>query len=117
MACNLSAVSDEASLAFAKQSACGTPSTALTAARYTSESMGLATESTESQEIRSDRNVIDTVRTSASVTGDVAFELSYGSHDPLFLGLLQASTTFDGAGTPVKNGKTKHYFKIGRAHV
>lgn len=114
MACQIFAVTDEASLAYGVQSACGTPQTALTALRYTSENLAMTTQATQSNEIRSDRNVTDLVRTSASVGGAVGFELSYETFDDFIQGLLQANTALDGAGTNIKNGKTKKYFTFER---
>jgi hypothetical protein len=45
-------------------------------------------ETVKSEEIRSDRNVQEHVKVGESVSGDVGFELSYGSYDTLFEGLL-----------------------------
>ncbi len=114
MSCELFAVTDEASLAYGVQSACGTPQTALTALRYTSENLALSTQSTQSNEIRSDRNVSDLVRTGASLGGAVGFELSYETFDDFFKGLLQSPTALDGAGTTIKNGKTRQFLTFER---
>ncbi len=115
MSCQIFAVTDEASLAFGLQSACGTPQTSLTSARYTSEALALTTQSTQSTEIRPDRNVSDLVRTQADVGGPIGFELSYGSFDLFIAGLLQSATLLDGATSAViKNGKTKRYFTLER---
>ena len=114
MSCEIFAVTDEASLAYGVQVACGTPQTVLTSVRYTSESLAMTTEATESAEIRPDRNVTDLVRTSASVGGAIGFELSYGNFDPWIKGLLQATGSLDGAGTTIKNGKTKQYLTFER---
>lgn len=114
MACQNFAVTDESSLAYGVQSACGTPQTVLTALRYTSDDIALTTEASESNEIRSDRNVTDLIRTSASLGGSVGFELSYETFDPFFQALLQSTTALDGAGTPIKNGKAKKYFTMER---
>src|SRR6185503_12159799 len=96
MACELFAVTDEASLAYGVQTACGTPATALISLRYTSESLAMTTEATQSNEIRNDRNVTDLVRTSASVGGAIGFELSYETFDFFFQGLLQSATPLGG---------------------
>lgn len=59
--------------------------------RYTSESLGQDTNTTRSQEIRSDRQTPDVIRTNIQGAGDINFELSYGEYDPLFeAGLLSA---------------------------
>lgn len=52
--------------------------------RYVSDSLGQDTDSTESAEIEQSRNVTDIVRTDVRVTGDVAYELSYGAFDEWF---------------------------------
>jgi hypothetical protein len=114
MACELFAVTDEASLAYGVQVACGTPATSLISLRYTSESLAMTTEATQSNEIRDDRNVTDLVRTSASVGGAIGFELSYETFDIFFQGLLQSPVPFDGVGTEIKNGKTKQYLTFER---
>jgi hypothetical protein len=56
--------------------------------RFTSDSLTQTTETTVSEEIRSDRQVSDIVRTAVSAAGDVGIELSYGSHDDLMAGAL-----------------------------
>lgn len=68
-----------------------TPAAALREFRFTSESLGQTTETTNSNEIRSDRMVADIVRTRIGAGGDVGIELSYGAHDDLLEGAL-AST-------------------------
>jgi hypothetical protein len=74
----------------------------------------MTTEATQSNEIRSDRNVTDLVRTSASVGGAIGFELSYETFDVFIQGLLQSPLPLDGAGTTIKNGKTKQYLTFER---
>lgn len=54
----------------------GTPT--MTTVRLTGESLKQATASTKSQEIRSDRQIPDVVRTGINVEGDINFELSPG---------------------------------------
>lgn len=114
MACEIFAVTDEASLAYGVQTACGTPATSLISLRYTSESLAMTTEATQSNEIRNDRNVTDLVRTSASVGGAIGFELSYETFDTFIQGLLQSPLPLDGTGTSIKNGKTKQYLTFER---
>lgn len=56
--------------------------------RFTQDSLAQTTETTISEEIRSDRQVSDIVRTAVSAGGDVGVELSYASHDDLIAGAL-----------------------------
>jgi hypothetical protein len=56
--------------------------------RFTNDSLTQTTESTQSEEIRSDRQVSDIVRTAVSAGGDVGIELSFASHDALLAGAL-----------------------------
>jgi len=56
--------------------------------RFTNESLTQNIQTTQSEEIRSDRQVSDIVRTQVGAGGDVGIELSYGSHDALLAGGL-----------------------------
>jgi len=56
--------------------------------RFTNESLTQNTETAVSEEIRSDRQVADIIRTQVGAGGDAGIELSFGSHDPLFEGAL-----------------------------
>jgi len=76
--------------------------------RYTGESLVFNVETASSSQIRSDRNVSDVVRTQASTSGDVQFELSYGSFDTLLEGLMMGSWATD----VLKNGTTLKSFSI-----
>ena len=76
--------------------------------RYTGESLVYNVETASSTQIRSDRNVSDVVRTQASTSGDVQFELSYGSMDTLLEGLMMA----DWASDVLKNGTTLKSYSI-----
>lgn len=67
-----------------------TPASAMTEFRLTGESLNYNISNTTSEEIRSDRQVTDLVQTSASVEGDVNWELSYGAQDDLLEGALQS---------------------------
>jgi len=69
------------------------PTPTLQDIRFTSESLGQDTETTTSQEIRSDRQVPDVVRTNVGASGDTAHELSYGTFD----GLLESAFLADSA--------------------
>ncbi|MBW7990049.1 MAG: hypothetical protein FVQ84_08550 [Planctomycetes bacterium] len=59
--------------------------------RYTSESLGQDTDTVQSAEIRNDRQVVDIVRTNVSASGDINFELSYGSFDDFMEAALQSA--------------------------
>jgi len=59
--------------------------------RYTQESLVQATEVVQSQEIRSDRQVPDHVRTGIRAEGDIGLELSYGAYDDLLQAALQSA--------------------------
>lgn len=59
--------------------------------RYTSESFKQDTESTQSQEIRSDRATADIIRTGISASGEIGFELSYGTYDEIMAAVLGQS--------------------------
>jgi hypothetical protein len=66
------------------------PSTpTLTEVRYTSESLGQNTNTTVSAEVNADGQNSDIVRTSIEAAGDISTEISWGSHDPCFEGLLR----------------------------
>lgn len=68
--------------AFLAESVFGVPvSSGLNEIRYTSDSLKQDTNVTNSAEIRSDRQIVDVVRTSFSVSGDIGVELSYAAHD------------------------------------
>jgi len=72
---------NRAALLLAPQTAWGTVapnSIESKAVRMTGESLTYNISNTQSDEIRSDRNVSDLIRTDASVSGDINFELSYG---------------------------------------
>lgn len=112
MACQNFASTSEGTLAYGVQVACGTPQTALTELRFTSESLGITANSTQSEEIRPNRNVSDLIRTETSVGGDVNLEFSYATYNDFMQGLLQSATPLDGAGTVIKNGVAKRYFTI-----
>lgn len=58
----------------------------LTEFRFTNDDLAQTTETAISEEIRSDRQTADIVRTAVSAAGEVGVELSYGSHDDLIAG-------------------------------
>jgi len=74
-------------LLYCEETTIGTnPSSALTKVRFTGESLTFNSDTTDSQEIRSDRLVPDLIRTATSTSGDVNVEMSYGAHDDLIAG-------------------------------
>lgn len=56
--------------------------------RYNSESLKQDMNTTISEELRSDRQISDIARIGVSASGDISFELSYGSHDTLLKSAL-----------------------------
>lgn len=63
-----------------------TPAAALKALRYTGETLNFSIDSTQSKEIRADRQITDLVRTDAQPGGNVNVELSFGALDDLLAG-------------------------------
>ena len=65
--------------------------------RMTSESLAQVTGSVNSSEIRSDRQIVDHIRTTINVAGDINIELSYSAFDDFFeAGLLSTDWTNSG---------------------
>lgn len=112
MSCENFASTSEGTLAYGVQVACGTPQTTLKELRFVSETLGLTAATTVSNEIRPNRNVADSIRTSTSVGGDINIEFSYQTYDDFLKGLLQSATGVDGANTEIKNGTTNSYFTV-----
>jgi hypothetical protein len=112
MSCQNFASTSEGTLAFGVQSACGTVQTTLKELRFVSETVGSTAAVTASNEIRPNRNVADSIRTSTSIGGDINVEFSYATYDDFLQGLLQSATPLDGANTEIKNGVTKKYFTV-----
>lgn len=76
-------------LAFEEEVTFGTaPATQPTDIRWTGESLKQDTSTTESQEIRDDRQIPDVVRTGINAAGDINFEFSYGAHDEMLQAAL-----------------------------
>lgn len=65
------------------------PITPLTAVRFTGESLVHDQTTISSNEIRSDAQITDHVRVGVGASGDVNFELSYGTFDRFFEGALR----------------------------
>lgn len=92
--------SDRMNLAYAEETVFGSdPSTpALINLRFTSESLAQVTGTVNSAEIRSDRQIVDHIRTTINVAGDMNIELSYSAFDDfLEAGLLSADWSNSGA--------------------
>lgn len=83
-------------LGYIEESTFGTTPTtpSLVALRKTSESLQKAVQTTTSQEIRSDRQVSDIIRTGINAEGEIGIELSYGEYDPLIEAGLFADSTW-----------------------
>lgn len=81
------------------------PRPVMTAVRFTGESLQHTQESVTSDEIRSDSQITDLVRVAVGAEGDVNFELSYGTFDRFFEGMLRSDWTNEvdinnGTGSP-----------------
>lgn len=88
-------------------------SPALETVRVTKVTLGLAKDSLESAEIRSDRMIADFRLGANQVNGDIEFELSYGSFDKLLQAALMSAPW---AGTPaaIKAGTARQSFTFVR---
>ncbi len=74
---------------YMKETTWGTiPALPLKAFRFTGESLKANIARTESEEIRSDRQVTDLITTRIGAGGDLNFELSHGAQDDFLEGLL-----------------------------
>lgn len=86
--------SSRAQLYYVEESTWGdTPASALTELRFTSESLGQTSSTTTSNEIRSDRQTTDMLRTTVEAAGDANIEISYGAYDDLIAGALMDDWT------------------------
>jgi len=91
-------------LGFIAESTYGTtPSSALQALRFTSESLNNQESTVESAEILSDRNLVDVIRTGEYGQGTINGELSAGTLDTLLEGVLAGSWSSN----VLENGTTK----------
>ena len=78
-------------LSYVEESVFGTtPVSALKNFRFTGESLDHTTESSQSAEVRADRQIPDHIRTNVGASGDLNFELSYSALDDFLEGLLGA---------------------------
>jgi Phage tail tube protein len=85
------------SVSFKEESTFGTYVTAnpdFQELRYTGESLHQEQDTVTSQEIRSDRQISDIIRTGIRGAGDLNFELSYGAYDTFFKQALLADADF-----------------------
>lgn len=76
--------------------------------RFTGESLNYTLSTETSQEIRSDRQIADLVQVGAEASGDVQFELSYGTFDSFMAAALGGSWSTD----DLTNGITVPFFSI-----
>lgn len=117
----MSANSSMVGLYYIKESTPGeTPAAQLRGLRYTSESIEDTTQTTQSEEVVTDRQVTDVVRTAFGSQGDVNFELSYGAFDDLIEGVMMAAWSPDtpSSGTDqIANGVTPVSFTFERAYT
>ncbi len=104
------ASSDLTVLRYVAESTIGvTPATpALKQIRFTGESLNFNIENTVSAEIRPDRVESDLVQTSAAASGDVNFELSYGTFDDFLEAALCGAWTTN----VLENGAVRKQFTI-----
>lgn len=63
--------------------------------RHTGTTLGLSKEGLQSEELRDDRQISDFRHGARQVGGDITFELSYGSFDPILEALLGGTWTND----------------------
>lgn len=81
--------------------------------RLTGETVNATFENTASEEIRSDRNRADTVRTRTGVEGDVQFELSIASFNTIIQAILCGTWSAPAGNiSTIKNGVTKRSFTL-----
>ena len=95
-----------------------TPSTpTLTPIRHTGTSLGLSKDTLQSEEIRSDRQIVDFRHGTRQVGGDINVELSYGSSDDILEAVLMgtwANETPASGTDQLKVGTTRRSFTIER---
>lgn len=86
------------------------PVPAFSAVRITGESLKLAYNTVESEEIRADRNTSGTKQVGGEANGGITGELTYGTYDKLLESAL--FSTFDGVTNSMVNGITPKSFTI-----
>ena len=101
-------------MAYVVESTFGTtPSTpAFKSIRHTGTTIGLSKDSIESEELREDRQIANYRHGNKSVSGDINFELSYGSLDDLMEAVLCGTWNTD----VLKAGTTRRSYTIERHH-
>lgn len=104
----VAANASETRLAFVPQSGFGVTPTNPTFQnlRITGESLVIERQNVVSDEIRPDRNISDLIQVGGGASGDVNFELSYGTFDALLEGALQGSWSTN----VLKNGIVQPFF-------
>jgi hypothetical protein len=101
--------SSRTGIRYKPESAWGTtPAGGWNGIRFTSESLKHATDTTQSEELRPDRNVADLIRTNVRGEGGINFELSYGAFDPLLEAVFAGTWTTN----VLKNGTVPRSFSI-----
>jgi len=94
-----------------------TPSSpAFKAIRHTGTTLGLSKDAIESEELREDRQIAHYRHGNKSVSGDINFELSYGSFDDLIEAVMCGTWTSDGDPETIVTGTTSRSFTIERHH-
>jgi hypothetical protein len=101
-------------MAYVVESTFGTtPSTPVfTPIRHTGTTIGLSKDSIESEELREDRQIANYRHGNKSVSGDINFELSYGSFDDILEAVLCGTWNTD----VLKAGTTRRSYTIERHH-
>lgn len=82
--------------------------------RFTGESLSFSTETETSQEIRADRQIADLIQVGAETSGDIQFELSFGSFDDFMAAALGGEWELDASGDfeILQNGTEVPFFSI-----
>jgi len=101
-------------MAYVAESIFGTTPTTpvFTPIRHNGTTLGLSKDAIESEELREDRQVAHYRHGNKSVSGDVNFEMSYGSYDDL----LEAALAGTWATDVLKAGTTRRSFTVERHH-
>lgn len=99
-----------------KETAFGTTPTtgASTDIRFTGESLNFSLQTETSKEIRADRQIADLIQTGAETSGDIQFEMSYGTFDDFIAAALGGAWVADVSGNfdTLVNGTTVPFFSI-----
>lgn len=88
----MTATTNRVLVSYVEESTFGTtPTGNIKELRMTGESLKGDTTTTPSNEIRDDRMISDVMRTMISASGDINFELSYGTYDDFFQSALRSA--------------------------